>query len=152
MSGVTVRPVEARDRAAWLGMREALWPEQTGDLDGDISAFLSGGREASFLDAVFVADRPGGAICGFAEATIRPFADACAEAPCAYLEGLWVDADQRRAGVASALVRAVEDWARGQGFTELGSDYHIHNDESAGWHAARGFAEVERLVLVRKRL
>ena len=148
----SIRLVEPADRDAWLRMRLALWPEDEGSHATEIDAHLTGGETPWRLGAVFVAERDGGGLCGFAEAAVRPFADACEEAPCAYLEGLWVDEDHRRSGVARALVVAVEDWARANGHHELGSDYLIENEESAAWHAAHGFEVVERLVVVRKRL
>ena len=150
MSGVQVRPATPADRDEWLRMRQALWPEDAGDLADDTDAHFEGA--AYQLDAVFVADRGDGRLGGCAEAGVRPFADACDEAPCAYLEGLYVDEDLRRAGVARALVDAVEAWAKAKGHHELGSDYLIDNATSADWHAAAGFEVVERLVVVRKRL
>ena len=147
-----VRALAPADRDAWLRMRTALWPEDAADLAGETDAHFSGEDAPYPLGAVFVAERDDGRLCGFAEAGVRPFADACTEAPCAYLEGLWVDEDLRRAGVARALAAAVETWARAKGHAELGSDYIIDNAESAAWHEAHGFEVVERLVMVRKRL
>ncbi|HWE45073.1 MAG TPA: GNAT family N-acetyltransferase [Caulobacteraceae bacterium] len=147
-----VRALTAADRDAWLRMRHALWPEDADHHAREIDAHFAGEPSPFQIAQVFVAERENGGLCGFAEAGLRPFADACEEAPCAYLEGLYVDADMRRTGVARALVAAVEDWARAEGHHELGSDYLIDNDASAGWHAAHGFEVVERLVMVRKKL
>jgi aminoglycoside 6'-N-acetyltransferase I len=61
-----------------------------------------------------------------------------------------VDADVRRSGVGRALVAAVEDWARGRGFTELGSDALIDNTVSHHAHRALGFEERERVIYFRK--
>jgi aminoglycoside 6'-N-acetyltransferase I len=149
---MTVRPVAPADRAEWLRMRHALWPEDAAEHAREIDAYLAGEVTPWQIAQVFVAERKTGGLGGFAEAGVRPFADAREEAPCAYLEGLYVDADTRRSGVARALVAAVEAWARGLGHRELGSDYLIDNDASAAWHAAHGFEVVERLVVVRKRL
>jgi aminoglycoside 6'-N-acetyltransferase I len=151
MSRFAIRPVARGDRDEWLRLRRALWPDSD-DHAGEIDAFLAGEASPLPLAAVFVAERTGGGLCGFAEAGLRPFADACEEAPCAYLEGLIADPDMRRTGVASALVAAVEAWARARGHRELGSDYLIDNAESEAFHAAAGFDVVERLVIVRKPL
>ena len=70
----------------------------------------------------------------------------------AYLEGLYVEPEYRRRGVAAALVRAVEPWAREQGCSELASDTTIDNDVSAAVHRALGFDEVERIICFRKDL
>ena len=152
MTAVRVRPATPADRDAWLRLRVALWPEAAADLPDETDAHFSGEGDGYQLGAVFVAVREDGRLGGFAEAGVRPFADACEEAPCAYLEGLYVDEDLRRTGVARDLVDAVEAWARAKGHHELGSDYLLENDASARWHAAAGFEVVERLVMVRKKL
>lgn len=63
-----------------------------------------------------------------------------------------MEPEHRRQGVATALVRAVEDWGRAQGCPELGSDAAIDNAGSAALHRALGFEEVERIVCFRKDL
>jgi aminoglycoside 6'-N-acetyltransferase I len=147
-----VRPITPADRDAWLRMRALLWPEDAAGLADEVDAHFAGSGAPYALGAVFVAERGEGGLCGFAEAGIRPFSDASEEMPCAHLEGLYVDEDMRRTGVARDLVAAVEAWARAKGHHELGSDYLIENTESGAFHAAHGFEIVERLVMVRKRL
>src|SRR3954453_9228709 len=99
-------------------MRLLLWPDAGWeDLASEVPGML-----ANPDTPVFVAVRAGGGLCGFVEASIRPSADGINDAPCAFVEGWWVDADVRRAGIGRALVRNVEDWARARSFSELGSD------------------------------
>ena len=50
------------------------------------------------------------------------------------------------------LVAAVEEWARAQGCTELGSDTTIENEGSVAAHRAIGFEEVDRIICFRKPL
>ena len=47
---------------------------------------------------VFLAERPGGGLCGFLEASIHPWAVGCDRQPVGYIEGWYVDADVRRRG------------------------------------------------------
>ena len=127
-------------------MRAALWPDENADeLAAALEAFL-----ADSTQVAFVAERDGGGLCGFAEASIRRYANSNDESPCAFLEGWWVDEDVRRSGVGRALVAAVEDWARAQGFTELGSDALLDNTVSHQAHHALGFEERERVIYFRK--
>jgi aminoglycoside 6'-N-acetyltransferase I len=127
-------------------MRAALWPEaDAAELEREIDAM-----RADPSQVIFVAERDNGDICGMVEASIRPFADPVDEQPCAFVEGWWVDADVRRAGVGRALIAAVEDWARSRGFHELGSDALIDNEVSHAAHRALGFEERERIVTFRK--
>ena len=139
-----VRPVRATDRAEYLRMRVALWPDA---LEDELDDFLGGGDQVAF-----VAERAAGGLCGFLEAGVRPFANGVDEQPCAFVEGWWVDEDARRAGVGRALMAAAETWARSRGFSELGSDTGQDNLGSQAAHQALGFAERERVVYLRKLL
>jgi aminoglycoside 6'-N-acetyltransferase I len=143
---VTVRRAQLTDRAEHARMRAALWPdEDPDDLAADLEELL-----ADPTQVAFVAERGDGRLCGFAEASVRRYANSNDESPCAFLEGWWVDADVRRSGVGRALLAAVEDWARANGFTELGSDALLDNILSHQVHRALGFEERERVVYFRK--
>jgi aminoglycoside 6'-N-acetyltransferase I len=127
-------------------MRAALWPdEDPSELYADLDDLL-----ADPTQVAFVAERGDGRLCGFAEASVRRFANSNDESPCAFLEGWWVDADVRRSGIGRSLLAAVEDWARSQGFTELGSDALLDNTLGHQAHRALGFEERERVVYFRK--
>jgi aminoglycoside 6'-N-acetyltransferase I len=145
---MNVRPARAADRAEHARMRAALWPDaDPAELAAELGALLADPDQVAF-----VAEREDGHLCGFAEASVRPFANGVDAAPCAFLEGWWVDQDVRRAGVGRALVAAVEDWARARGFDELGSDVLLDNALGQQAHRALGFEERERVVYFRKRL
>ena len=147
---VTVRRAQADDQAEHARMRAALWPdEDPRALADELAALLADEKQAAF---VAERDDAPGRLCGFAEASVRPYANSNDEAPCAFLEGWWVDADVRQAGVGRALVAAVEDWARSHGFSELGSDALLDNTLSHLAHHALGFEEIERVIYFRKRL
>lgn len=137
---MTVRPATEADRPAWAEMRRRLWPESDGQ-----------GFEPGPATAGFVAEEEGRLI-GFAEASIRNYAEGAPDGPAAYLEGIWVEPDRRRRGVGRALLAAVEDWALRQGFFWLGSDALLDNRLSHRWHSAAGFGEIERIVVFGKRL
>ncbi|HET7459545.1 MAG TPA: GNAT family N-acetyltransferase [Gemmatimonadaceae bacterium] len=133
------------DAAEWMRMRRALWPD-VGDDDAqrrDVAAW-----RARPDAVVLVTVRAGGAgLAGFAEVGARSIADGCETSPVAYLEGWYVDADVRRRGVGTALVRAAEAWARAQGYRELASDVELPNVVSQQAHAALGFTEVGQSVM-----
>lgn len=148
--GIRIRPVRPEDRDGWAAMRRTLF----GDFDPpEIDGFLATGRFDGFdRCAVFVAQTPGGALVGFAEASARPYAEGCETTPVGYLEGWFVEEGWRGRGVGAKLVRAVEDWARAQGLTEIASDADIANHASHKAHAALGFQEAERIVCFAKAL
>lgn len=143
----TARPADAPD---WERMRQRLWPSSPGEHAREIEAFFSGERRDPL--EVFLARDDGGSAIGFAEASIRAYAEACDSGRVGYLEGLYVEPPHRRRGFAAALVRAVEEWARAQGCSELASDTAIDNEASAALHRASGFAEVAHIICFRKDL
>ena len=94
----------------------------------------------------------GGSAIGFAELSIRPFAEGCYSGKVAYLEGWYVMPEARRQGIGRALVHAAEQWGRDAGCCEFASDTEIANAVSTKVHRALGFVEVSRNVCFRKEL
>ena len=91
-------------------------------------------------------------VVGFAELSIRSYAEGCSSGRVAYLEGLYVLPARRRQGIGGALVLAAEGWAVTQGCTEFGSDALLDNNVSAIVHRALGFEEVAEIRCFRKDL
>jgi aminoglycoside 6'-N-acetyltransferase I len=145
---LVVAPMTERDRAAWLAMRQALWPDATASEHADEVRVLMVRPEF----AAFVARDGAAEAIGFAQVYVRPFANGCDSRPVPFLEGIWVAPEARGRGVGSALLGAIEEWSRDRGFVELGSDALIGNTASHSVHAAWGFAETERVVYFRKAL
>ena len=69
---------------------------------------------------------------------------------CGYLEAVYVQPDYRRNGVAAALVRTCENWAKERGCREFASDCLLHNTDSYFFHLRLGFTETERCIFFRK--
>lgn len=147
---MNIRPAEPRDSPVWARLRQRLWPAAPGEHTLEIEAFFRGPLPT--LAVAFLAWAEDDAAVGFAEASIRPYAEGCVPGRVAYLEGLYVEPEHRRRGVAAALVRTVEAWGRAEGCSELGSDTAIDNEVSEAMHGALGFAEVERIICFRKDL
>jgi aminoglycoside 6'-N-acetyltransferase I len=144
-----VRPAREEDFSAWAAMRRRLWDDiDPAELEGEFEGLLGEGS----LYVAFVAEAPEGGLVGFAEVSVRSVAEGGPEGPAAYLEGIWVETEHRRRGVARALLAAVEQWARDRGLGHLGSDALIGNRASHRWHEAAGFAPVARLVVFGKGL
>lgn len=134
-------------------MREALWPADAGepsDHPDEIARFFAGALHEPL--AVLIAEDGSGRALGFAELSIRNYAEGCVTNRVAYLEGWYVEPHARRRGVGAALVRAAEDWGRAQGCTEFASDALIDNEISAAAHEALGFDETARIRCFRKDL
>jgi len=153
---LTIRHVTEHDKAAWLEMRRALWPEAEGDDHSiEVTRFLNGDLKNPL--AVLVAARTdenekNTRLVGFAELNIRPYAEGCSTDRVGFLEGWFVVPDARRHGVGRALLAAAEEWARAQGCSEFASDTLVDNEVSAAAHQALGFEEVEIIRCFRKDL
>jgi aminoglycoside 6'-N-acetyltransferase I len=148
---VAIRPIRPSDAPRWLELRCFLWPESSRDEhEEDIGQFLAGkAREPA---AVLLAEDGDGQAVGFAELSIRAYAEGCSTDRVAFLEGWFVVPEARRRGVGGALVAAAEEWGRSQGCTEFGSDAEEDNHASAAAHRALGFAEVGLIRCFRKDL
>ena len=147
-----IRPVETRDRAKWLGMRQELWSDEAGLDTGIDDYFRSLNANPNLKIITLVAEAPNGNLIGFAEVGTRAYAEDCDTSPVAFLEGWYVQPEARGSGVGRALMGAAETWARAQGLQEFASDTWLHNEAGIRAHLALGFEEVERLVCFRKRL
>lgn len=139
---VTAGPAEFR---LWAEMRARMWDGEPAALHlAEIEAMAGGGKLAGYLALL-----PSGEPAGFAEVSLRDYANGCLGRPVPFLEGIWVEPGLRRGGVGRRLIEAVTAALRAQGFRELGSDVDVANHPSLCAHAGWGFAEVERVVCFR---
>ena len=102
--------------------------------------------------AVLLAEDANREVVGFAEVSIRSYAEGCVTDSVGYLEGWFVAPGARRRGTGRALVRAAERWALSQGCTEFASDAEADNEQSARAHREVGFTEVGLVRCFRKDL
>jgi len=91
-------------------------------------------------------------LLGFAQVSIRGYAEGCRTDRVGYLEGWFVQPEARQHGIGRQLVAAAEAWARSQGCVEFASDAAEANELSAAAHRAVGFAEVGLIRCFRKDL
>src|SRR5215207_8801811 len=143
-----VRRATRIDSNAWLRMRKALWPDE--EVTEDVERFFAGKIDMPL--EVLVAVDGFGELIGFAELSIRRYAEGCVTDRVAFLEGWYVEEARRRQGVGAALVAAAEAWARTHGCSEFGSDALLENEISAAAHKALGFQEVECIRCFKKNL
>jgi aminoglycoside 6'-N-acetyltransferase I len=141
----TVRAMLASDRLAWAEMRASLWPDSVAIHMDEIDGILAG--EDSWG---FIAEVSDGAPIGFAEVSIRKYANGCSSRPVPFLEGIWVKAAFRRQGVGLRLIEKAEQFLAALGYRELGSDSDIDNRPAHDAHLGWGFSETERVVYFRK--
>ena len=144
-----IRRLTGADRAPWLALRQALWPECPAEMhDLEMDALLAEGNATAVFG--LIVDPP--VIEGFVEASVRDWAEACHSGRVGYIEGWYVAPRLRRTGGGRALMEAAERWALEQGCLELASDTDLENIRSLGAHRRLGFEVVGRLVHFRKSL
>ena len=154
MKDLLVRHAEPSDRDQLSRLRAALWPESSAEEHGEELALILVGTFPRVMPLVILVAQTGdGTLAGFLEVGLRSSADGCNESrPVGYVEGWYVEENWRRKGVGAKLLRAAEEWARGQGCLEMASDTTIDNLVSQRVHEALGFEVAERSVLYRKTL
>jgi aminoglycoside 6'-N-acetyltransferase I len=81
---VVIRPVTREDASEWLDLRNALWPDE-GDAHGsEIEKFFAGALRMPLHVLVALENSR---IVGFAELSIRAYAEGCETDRVAFLEG-----------------------------------------------------------------
>ncbi len=144
-----IRPIVQEDSKNWVRMRCELWPGVDAEHTRNVRRYFEGTlREPC---AVLIAEDDS-EIAGFAELSIRAYAEGCDTEHVGYVEGWYVVPDARGRGVGRALIEASEAWAREQGCTELASDAELDNIASDRAHKACGFTETGQIRCYRKML
>lgn len=142
-----VREAHQTDLEAWSEMRFKLWPSATAQEHLWELKQMFGLNTFKGWVAIDGENR-----IGFAEASIRPYANGCESKPVVFFEGIFVEAQHRKSGVGRNFVQAIEDWARSLGIYEVGSDAELQNTLSHLCHRKWGFDETERVIYYRKKL
>jgi aminoglycoside 6'-N-acetyltransferase I len=145
---VTIRPATPKDADAWARLRYALWPDGSeADHRQEADRFF---RSEEPMGLFVAADDAG--LVGFAEVSIRAYAEGCRTNRIGYLEGWFVVPEMRRRGLGRRLVTAAEQWARAQGCSEFASDAEADNDLGVAAHLSLDFEDVGVVRCFRKAL
>ena len=135
------------DCGALLPLVLALWPSHTAE---EMACEL---HEQLTQEDALILLAYGDAPCGFAQCSLRhDYVEGTHSSPVGYLEGIYVAPEARQRGVARALVKWCEDWARARGCAEFASDCELPNTQSLAFHLKIGFQEANRIICFAKTL
>ena len=142
-----IRKATPADSMALANLASRMWNHNPEELEPEFASLTASDEAACFL--AWDANQP----IGFAQCQLRhDYVEGCDTSPVGFLEGIYVEAEYRRSGVARALLTACEDWARSVGCSEFASDCELDNHDSLAWHLKSGFAEVNRTIWFAKKL
>lgn len=125
-----------------VSMALELWPHHSYEkLQEEFTEILNSKKEGVLLcktDDVFV---------GFNHVAIRQdYVEGSSSSPTGFIEGIFVKKAYRNRGIAKALVRSGEQWAKSKGCKQMGSDVEFHNNSSYEFHKKIGYTEVNRII------
>ena len=93
----------------------------------------------SAANGMFVAVEADGSLVGMAVGAPAPLED---RSDTAALFAMWVAPEARGRGVGGALIDAVDDWARGQGYRRIGLGVTTNNAAAIRLYERKGFLDL----------
>jgi GNAT superfamily N-acetyltransferase len=142
VSGIVVRPVSAADEPVW----RTLWDGYCAFYDTVVPPEVTAVTWSRLFDADervegLVAEHDG-EVVGFVNCVIHPSTWATAET--CYLEDLFVSPDARGSGAGRALIEAVVELARSQGWDKV--YWHTREDNARARALYDSFTEADDFV------
>ena len=133
---------------AFAPMVKELWPEhEVEKLERILIDYIRDRESAVFTEVV------DGKYVGVALCCLRhDYVDGCETSPVGYLEGIFVDTQHRKQGIANSLCKECEQWAKEMGCKEFASDCELTNTTSLQFHLGIGFTEENRIICFKKKL
>ena len=142
-----VEKAGASELPAVAALAARMWDHPAAELAAEFAELLADPEAAIFTAKL------GGEPVAFAQCQLRhDYVEGTETSPVGYLEGVYVDEAHRHRGVAAALLRACEAWAKEQGCAEFASDCELDNTDSLRFHLAAGFREANRIICFTKKL
>jgi GNAT superfamily N-acetyltransferase len=151
MTTLTLRPATDGDRPFIdsLSPRLSSVPRPAWHDLAAMEGFQDRHMSASFAPvegaATFIACSEDGRRLGYIH--LRPGRDGVTDEPCGYISLLATTKDAEGSGVATRLMTAAEDWARGRGYRLLSLDVFADNRRAVDFYRRGGFrTETRRMV------
>ena len=135
-----IREYKETDFNDWKRLRMELWPEATKAEHEEEMAVISSGEVFCYELgwSVFVAEE-NSKLVGFIESSLRESICECESSPIGYIEGWYVDKNNRKNGVGKLLTEEAEKWAKSKGCSNMASDVEFDNKASLEAHQSLGY-------------
>lgn len=145
--GIQIAAAQPNEIPAITALAAEMWEHPAEELAAEFASLLTEPEAALF------AAKQDDALIGFAQCQLRrDYVEGTSTSPVGYLEGIFVAPAHRHRGIAAALLRACEAWAREKGCTEFASDCELENMDSLRFHQSLGFTEANRIICFTKKL
>lgn len=125
-----------------------LWPDnEISNLEKEMINYIISENGAVFI--YFNETIP----VGFAQCSLRSdYVEGTKSSPVGYLEGIYVEVEYRKRGIAKKLLIQCEEWAKSKGCSVFASDCELNNTESLKFHLLIGFEEANKIICFKKNL
>lgn len=140
---ITYLEFERSEFTVLLKMGKKLWT----DFDEEELEQLLKQTSESNKYRIWVAKNPVQETVGFSIFSIRTdYVEGAVKSPTGYLEGIFVEPEFRKLGIAKEFIRLGENWCQEKGCSQIGSDTWLTDKESRAFHKKVGFWEEEEVV------
>ena len=140
---ITFKEFEKAYFSSLLEMSLKLW---TGFVRSKLEELLRQSCESK-KTKIFIAKNISKNSVGFAIFSIRTdYVEGAEKSPTGYLEGIFVESESRKMGIAKKFIQLGEEWCKENGCIQLGSDTWLTDKESREFHKKVGFWEEEEVV------
>ncbi len=143
MTNISYTDFQQSDFIPFLEMAKKLWK----DFDRkDLEQLLKQTTESKKYK-ILIAKNPARVCVAFSIFSIRSdYVEGAIKSPTGYLEGIYVEPEFRKAGIATEFLRIGESWCKENGCSQIGSDTWLTHMESREFHKKVGFWEEEEIV------
>lgn len=137
-----IEKVVDRNFEEWLKLGSKLWPkEPKNELRRIFLDMLSCEKEKAFICKI------ANVYIGFINVSIRSdYVEGSKSTPVGYVEGIYIEPDFRKKGIAKRLIQTGEKWAKEKDCKQMGSDIEYDNTVSYDFHKRVGFNEAGRII------
>jgi len=140
---ITYGVLEDSDFESLLEMGHKLWTDfEIEKLKKQLLGICQSSRQR-----VWMAKTSRDGCIGFSIFSIRTdYVEGAEKSPTGYLEGIFVESEFRKMGIAREFIRIGEGWCKEEGCTQMGSDTWLSDRASRDFHKKMGFWEEDELV------